>query len=115
MSDDCLFCKIRDGAIPAKLVHEDDRAIAFSDINPQAPTHLLIIPKKHIASINELTAEDDVLVGHLHRVAAELARSNGFADAGYRVLFNTGKHAGQTVFHIHLHLLGGRPLGWPPG
>jgi histidine triad (HIT) family protein len=112
---ECLFCKIRDGAIPAKLVHEDDRALAFSDINPQAPTHLLIIPRKHIASLNELTAEDDALVGHLHRVAAQLARASGFADAGYRVLFNTGKNAGQTVFHIHLHLLGGRQLGWPPG
>jgi histidine triad (HIT) family protein len=111
---DCLFCKIRDGAIPAKEVYQDDRALAFRDINPQAPTHVLIIPRKHIASLNELTEEDTALVGHLHIVAAKLARDEGLT-AGYRTLFNTGPNAGQTVFHIHLHLLGGRVMEWPPG
>jgi histidine triad (HIT) family protein len=112
---DCLFCKIRDGQIPAKHVYDDERAVAFRDINPQAPTHILIIPRKHIASLNTLADEDAALVGHLHVVAAQLARTEGIADGGYRTLFNTGTHAGQTVHHIHLHLLGGRALGWPPG
>jgi histidine triad (HIT) family protein len=111
---DCLFCKIRDGLIPAKQVYQDDRAVAFRDINPQAPTHVLVIPRKHIASLNELTDEDHALVGYLHQVAAKLARDEGLSG-GYRTLFNTGPDAGQTVFHLHLHLLGGRPLGWPPG
>jgi histidine triad (HIT) family protein len=111
---DCLFCKIRDGAIPAKEVYQDDRALAFRDINPQAPTHILIIPRKHIASLNELTDEDTALVGHLHMVAAKLARDEGLTR-GYRTLFNTGPEAGQTVFHLHLHLLGGRVMEWPPG
>ena len=111
---DCLFCKIRDGAIPAKQVYQDDRALAFRDINPQAPTHLLIIPRQHISSLNELDEADAALVGHLHVVAAKLAKEAGL-DGGYRTLFNTGPDAGQTVFHLHLHLLGGRPLGWPPG
>jgi histidine triad (HIT) family protein len=112
---DCLFCKIIDGAIPAKKVHEDDRTIAFRDINPQAPTHILVVPRKHIPTLNELGAEDDALVGHMHRVAAHLAASEGLSQRGYRTLFNTNAEAGQTVFHIHLHLLGGRRLGWPPG
>jgi histidine triad (HIT) family protein len=115
MSQDCLFCKIRDGIIPSKKVFEDDRAFAFRDINPQAPTHVLILPKKHIPSLNELTDTDAALVGHLHVVAKQIAQDEGIANQGWRVLFNTGTHAGQTVFHIHLHLLGGRPLGWPPG
>lgn len=112
---DCLFCKIAEGKIPAKLVHEDERAVAFRDLNPQAPTHILIIPREHIASLNDLDDAHEALVGHLHRVAGRLARSENIADSGYRVLFNTGAHAGQTVHHIHLHLLGGRALGWPPG
>jgi histidine triad (HIT) family protein len=111
---DCLFCKIRDGAIPAKKVFEDDRSLAFRDIHPQAPTHILIVPRKHIASVDELSEEDDALVGHLHRVAAQLAKQEGLSR-GYRTLFNTGEQAGQTVFHLHLHLVGGRDLGWPPG
>jgi histidine triad (HIT) family protein len=111
---DCLFCKIAAGSIPAKLVSEDDRAIAFRDINPQAPTHVLIVPRKHIASLNDLTDEDAALVGHLHVVARKIAAAEGISE-GYRTLFNTGPGAGQTVFHIHLHLVGGRPLGWPPG
>jgi histidine triad (HIT) family protein len=112
---DCLFCKIIAGTIPAKLVHQDDRAVAFRDINPQAPTHVLIVPRQHIPSINDLSEGDAPLVGHLHLVAAKLAQAEGIAAGGYRVLFNTGAQAGQTVAHIHLHLLGGRVLGWPPG
>jgi len=111
---DCLFCKILERKIPATLVHEDERAIAFRDINPQAPTHILIVPRKHIASVDALDESDDALVGHLHRVAAKLARSENLLR-GYRTLFNTNADAGQTVFHLHLHLLGGRVLGWPPG
>jgi histidine triad (HIT) family protein len=110
---DCLFCKIVAGSIPAKLVSEDDRAIAFRDINPQAPTHVLVVPRKHIPTLNDLTDEDAALVGHLHVVAKTIAAVEGLTD-GYRTLFNTGPAAGQTVLHIHLHLIGGRPLGWPP-
>lgn len=112
--DDCLFCKIIDGKIPAKKVTEDDRAFAFRDINPQAPTHVLVVPKKHIASLDVLDDGDAALVGHLHVVARKIAADEGLKD-GWRVVFNTGRNAGQTVFHIHLHVLGGRPLGWPPG
>jgi histidine triad (HIT) family protein len=112
---DCLFCKIVEGKIPAKVVYQDDRSVAFRDINPQAPTHVVIVPKKHIASLNELTDEDGALVGHLHVAAQKIAHQEGIAERGYRTLFNTGKDAGQTVFHIHLHLVGGRPMGWPPG
>ena len=112
---DCLFCKIVDKQIPAKIVFEDDRCLAFRDINPQAPTHVLIVPRKHIASLNELGDADAALVGHLHMIAAKLAAQQGLAARGYRTLFNTGAEAGQTVFHLHLHLVGGRALGWPPG
>jgi histidine triad (HIT) family protein len=112
---DCLFCKIRDGHIPARLVHRDDHCLAIEDINPQAPTHLLIIPLEHIPTMNDVTVEHRELVGHLHLTAAKLARQRGLADSGYRLVFNTRRDAGQTVFHIHLHLLGGRPMEWPPG
>jgi len=112
---DCLFCKIIDGKIPSKQVFEDDRCFAFRDINPQAPTHILVLPRKHIPSLNDLGEEDAALVGHLHVVARTLAQKEGIAERGYRTLFNTGTGAGQTVFHIHLHLVGGRPMGWPPG
>jgi histidine triad (HIT) family protein len=112
---DCLFCKIRDGLIPAKVVYRDDQCLAFEDINPQAPTHVLFIPHKHIATVNDITAEDREVVGHLFIAAAKLARERGHADNGYRVVMNTQRDAGQTVFHIHLHLLAGRPLHWPPG
>ena len=112
---DCLFCKIRDGHIPAKIVHQDDRCLAFLDINAQAPLHALIIPRRHIPTLLDLTPEDDALVGHLHRVAIQLARDAGHADTGFRTLFNCNHAAGQTVFHLHLHVLAGRPLGWPPG
>jgi histidine triad (HIT) family protein len=112
---DCLFCKIRDGQIPAKIVYRDDRCLAFEDIRPQAPTHVLFIPLNHIATVNDLTVEDREIVGHLYIAAAKLAKERGHADSGYRLVMNVGRDAGQTVFHIHLHLLGGRPLGWPPG
>jgi histidine triad (HIT) family protein len=112
---DCLFCKIRDGHIPAKVVYRDEVCLGFEDINPQAPTHVLFIPLQHIATVNDVTAEERETVGHLFTAAAKLAKQRGFADSGYRVVMNTNRDAGQTVFHIHLHLLGGRHLGWPPG
>jgi histidine triad (HIT) family protein len=116
MSDtDCLFCKIGAGEIPADVIHETDELLAFRDINPQAPTHALIIPKRHIASINELEAGDADIVGKLYLAAKAIARDEGFAEPGYRVVMNCNAAAGQTVFHIHLHLLGGRDLHWPPG
>jgi histidine triad (HIT) family protein len=112
---DCLFCKIIEGQIPASLVHSDDRLVAFNDINPQAPTHVLIVPRRHIETLNDLTAGDDGLVGEMVRRAAALARERGFHSGGYRTVFNCNREAGQSVFHIHLHLLGGRRLTWPPG
>ena len=111
----CLFCRIRDGEIPAKRVHEDEQCLAFEDIHPQAPTHVLVIPRKHIATSLDITAEDEGVLGHLHRVAADIARARGFATDGFRTVMNTNAGAGQTVFHIHLHLLAGRSLSWPPG
>ena len=112
---DCLFCKIIRREIPATLVYEDDRVVAFNDINPQAPTHVLVVPKRHIATLNELSTEDDRLVGELVRRATAIAGERGLSAGGYRTVFNTNRDAGQTVFHIHLHLLGGRSLEWPPG
>jgi len=112
---DCLFCKIAAGQIPAQVVHQDGEAVAFVDINPQAPTHLLVIPRKHLATANELAPEDEVLVGRLFRLAAKLAAEHGIAESGWRAVVNTNRGAGQTVFHLHLHLLGGRPMTWPPG
>lgn len=112
---DCLFCKIIQGQIPAAIVYQDDRVVAFKDINPQAPTHVLVVPRRHIASLNDLTADDDGIVGELVRRGAAIATAAGHADRGYRTLFNCNADAGQTVFHIHLHVLGGRRLGWPPG
>lgn len=114
-SDDCLFCKILAGDIPADIIFESDDAIAFRDINPQAPTHALIIPRKHVATINDLGSGDEALVGNLFLVAKKIAADEGIADAGYRVAMNCNDAAGQTVFHLHLHLLGGRRMGWPPG
>ncbi len=111
---DCLFCKIIAQQIPAKLVYEDERALAFRDINPTAPTHVLVIPKKHIATINEIAEEDEADVGHLYRVAAIVAAQEGIAERGYRTVMNCMSDAGQSVYHIHLHVVGGRPLGWPP-
>jgi histidine triad (HIT) family protein len=112
---DCLFCKIRDGLVPAKRVHEDEHCVAFEDINPQAPTHLLVIPRKHIPTTLDLDPEDDAVVGRLHRVAADLARKRGIADTGFRIVLNCNAWAGQSVYHLHLHVLGGRPMRWPPG
>ena len=111
---DCLFCKIRDGQIPAKIVAENAHAIAFRDVGPQAPTHVLVIPRKHIASLNDATADDAQLLGELHLLAQKVARDEGLTG-GYRSVFNTGPDAGQSVHHLHLHLLGGRALTWPPG
>ena len=111
----CLFCKIIKREIPAAIVFEDDQMIAFSDINPQAPTHVLIVPKRHIETLTDLTEGDDEIVGALVRRAAAIAAERGFAAKGYRTVFNTNRDAGQTVFHIHLHLLGGRSMTWPPG
>ena len=113
--DDCIFCKIVAGSIPAAKIYEDDRAVVFRDINPQAPTHALVIPRAHVASLDEATEGDEALLGHLLLVAARVARDEGLAESGYRTVVNTGPGAGQTVFHVHVHLLGGRSLTWPPG
>ncbi len=112
---DCLFCKILNGEIPADIVYESDSAIAFRDINAQAPTHVLIIPRKHIATINDLDDEDQEVVGSLYLAAKDIARAEGISDEGYRAVMNCNEGAGQSVFHIHLHVLGGRALSWPPG
>ena len=112
---DCLFCKILAGDIPAEIIYESNTAIAFRDINPQAPTHVLIIPRKHIATINDIESTDHAIVGSLYSAAREIATAEGIADEGYRAVMNCNAAAGQTVFHIHLHLLGGREMGWPPG
>ena len=111
----CIFCKIVAGEIDAELVHEDRVAVAFRDINPQAPVHVLVIPRKHVPTLDHLVAEDEPMVGHLLTVAAATARREGIAESGYRTVFNCNRGAGQTVFHVHLHLLGGRSFGWPPG
>jgi len=112
---ECLFCKIVNREIPASIVYEDERILAFNDVNPQAPTHVLIVPKAHIATLNDLSANDDQIVGELVRRAAAIAKDRGISAAGFRTVFNTNREAGQTVFHIHLHLLGGRTMQWPPG
>ncbi len=112
---DCLFCKISAGTIPAKIVFENERIVAFDDINPQAPTHIQIIPRKHIATTLELGAEDRELMGEIVQTAAALARERGIAEDGFRLVVNTNPGAGQSVYHLHVHLLGGRSLGWPPG
>jgi histidine triad (HIT) family protein len=112
---DCLFCKIVNREIPASIVYEDNRVLAFDDINPQGPTHVLVIPKQHIPSLNDLAPEHDAIVGELARRAAAIAKERGISAGGFRTVFNTNRDAGQTVFHIHLHLIGGRSLAWPPG
>ncbi len=111
---DCLFCKIIRGEIPAKKVHEDEHTFAFEDISPQAPTHVLIVPKKHIRGLKEAVQEDAELIGHLQLAAAKIGRQRGIEE-GYRTVLNVGPKSGQSVFHLHLHLLGGRDLLWPPG
>ena len=111
----CLFCQIVANKISADFVHQDESAVVIRDINPQAPTHLLVIPREHIESLDEASHKDEVLLGHLLRVAARVANSAGLAEAGYRTVINTGAGAGQSVFHLHVHVLGGRPMNWPPG
>ena len=111
----CLFCRIVEKAVPARILYEDEFALAFEDINPQAPTHLLIVPKMHIASLNDLRENQRDTLGHLFWVAQKLAREKGIDRSGYRTVVNTGLEAGQSIFHLHVHLLGGRSLEWPPG
>jgi len=115
MSSSCLFCRIIAGEIPATKVYEDDTLVAFNDINPQAPMHALIVPRVHVATLNDLGATHDAVVGAMVRRAAAIASERGFADGGYRTVFNCNADAGQAVFHIHLHVLGGRTMTWPPG
>jgi histidine triad (HIT) family protein len=112
---DCLFCKIVGKEIPAKLVYEDEDVVAFDDINPQAPVHVLVVPRRHIPTLNDLTPADDALVGKLARVAALIARERGVSEAGWRSLVNVNREGGQLVFHVHMHCMGGRPMFWPPG
>lgn len=112
---DCLFCKIVKGGVPADVVYRDDKVVGFNDINPQAPQHVLIIPQKHISTINELDPEDNELVGHMVQTAKILAKDMNIAEEGYRLVLNCNSGAGQTVFHIHAHLMGGRRFAWPPG
>jgi histidine triad (HIT) family protein len=112
---DCLFCRLVRKEIPASVIYEDERVLVFSDINPQAPLHALVVPKRHIPTLNDLSADDDSIVGEMVRRAAAIARDKGYGDRGFRTVFNTNAEAGQTVFHIHLHLLAGRGLTWPPG
>jgi len=115
MSVDCLFCKIIAGEIPASIIHEDSQLVVFRDIDPQAPQHFLIVPRKHIATTLDLTIDDNGLVGHIYQVAGKLARDLGFAEQGFRVVNNCNDAGGQTVWHLHFHLLGGRNMSWPPG
>ena len=115
MASHCLFCRIVRREIPASIVYEDDRVLAFNDINPQGPTHVLVIPKQHIATLNDLSPDHDPIVGEIVRRAAAIAHERGIDAGGFRVVLNTNRDAGQTVFHIHLHLIGGRGLAWPPG
>jgi histidine triad (HIT) family protein len=115
MTDDCLFCKIVSGDVPAKIVLESPGTVAFRDINPQAPTHVLVIPREHHATAGDLAAADPQLLAELIGQARAVAEREGIAETGYRVVFNTGAQAGQTVFHVHAHVLGGRGMEWPPG
>ena len=112
---DCLFCRIADGGIPASIVYQDDRILAFQDIHPQAPLHVLVIPRSHISTLNDLAPADQDLMGELVRRATAIAAERGYADSGYRLVLNCNRDGGQTVFHVHLHLLAGRHLAWPPG
>ena len=112
---DCLFCKILDSEIPCDIVYENDQVIAFRDVNPQAPTHILVIPRKHIPTVNDLTVDDKSIVGEMMLAAQAIAAQEGIDERGYRTVMNCNADAGQTVFHIHLHVLGGRRMNWPPG
>jgi len=111
----CLFCQIVEGKIPARMVLEEDDVVAFHDTNPKAPTHILVVPRRHITSITDLAGADDALIGRLVRKARDLAKKHGLAERGFRLVFNAGDDAGYSVHHIHLHLVGGRKLAWPPG
>jgi histidine triad (HIT) family protein len=113
--NDCLFCRIVRKEIPASVIYEDEHVVVFNDINPQAPLHALVIPKRHIATLNDVSPDDAAIVGEMVRRAASIAREKGYAERGFRTVFNTNAEAGQTVFHIHLHVLAGRALSWPPG
>lgn len=112
---DCLFCQIVNGAIPAKSLFEDEHSFVFDDINPQAQVHMLVIPKRHVASLDDTKETDATLLGHLMVVCAKMARVRGIEESGYRVVANTGRGAGQSVFHLHFHVMGGRAFAWPPG
>ncbi len=112
---DCLFCKIIKNEIPSKTVYDDDEILAFEDVNPQAPVHILVIPKKHISTPLDMEKEDNELIGRLFQVANKLAKDRGVAERGFRLVMNCNREAGQTVFHLHLHLLAGRAMHWPPG
>jgi len=111
----CLFCRIIAGEIPGDFIHQDEQCVAIRDINPQAPMHVLVIPREHLESLDDASQKDEALVGHLLRIAARLANEEGHAESGYRTVINTGAGAGQSVFHLHVHVLAGRPLNWPPG
>ncbi len=111
----CLFCKIIAGEIPGEFVHQDDQCVVISDVNPQAPTHLLVIPREHLESLDDASQRDEAMLGHLLRIGARMANSQGHADSGFRTVINTGAGAGQSVFHLHVHVLAGRPMNWPPG
>jgi len=115
MLDDCLFCKIANGEIAAKIVYEDDQLLAFEDVNPQAPFHVLIIPRRHISTLNDVEEADEALLGRMLTRAAQIAKDQGHAQDGYRTVFNCNRGAGQSVYHIHLHVLAGRNMTWPPG
>ena len=115
MEQDCLFCRIVAGEIPSDLIYNDERSIAFRDINPQAPVHVLVVPREHLESLDEASQRDEAMLGHLLRVAARVANEQGLSESGYRTVINTGVGVGQSVFHLHVHLLGGRPMSWPPG
>jgi histidine triad (HIT) family protein len=112
---DCIFCQIIAGEIPSTKVYEDDRAYAFRDVKPHAPTHILIVPKEHIESLNDIAQGDEALLGHLLRLAPKIANQLGIAESGFRTVVNTGENSGQAVWHLHIHVMGGRPMTWPPG
>jgi histidine triad (HIT) family protein len=112
---DCLFCKILAGTAAADVVYQDNRCVVIRDINPQAPTHVLVIPREHLDSLDDATQKDEVLLGHLLRISARVANEHGLAEGGYRTVLNNGRGAGQSVFHLHVHVLGGREMTWPPG
>ena len=113
--EDCLFCKIAAGEMDTNFIYQDEEVVVFKDVNPKAPVHLLIVPKKHIADLNSLEAEDNQLVGHIYQIAKKMADEYDIAESGYRIVSNCGDDGGQTVYHIHFHLLGGRQMQWPPG